>query len=121
MTKAIITMQAPKLTAIPADTTIYTLSGLVPADSKIVTIKIPGYVKFGDHILNFFVRKIIKNNPTPEYFNMLHFVYFSHMVAYELSVHPYDEISFATTDLQQKILMQFGNETRYAGKTTVQA
>ncbi|MCP8859823.1 hypothetical protein LBW12_07555 [Latilactobacillus curvatus] len=84
-------------------------------------ISIPGYVRFGDHIVNFFVKKIVKQGDVSAYSSMLQFVYFSHMVAYNVANMPVERLVFATQDLAAKVLMQFDNQARYNNQMTVLA
>ncbi|MCT1215628.1 hypothetical protein EFM09_03510 [Latilactobacillus curvatus] len=64
--------------------------------SNVQLISIPGYVRFGDHIVNFFVKKIVKQGDVSAYSNMLQFVYFSHMMAYNVANTPVERLVFAT-------------------------
>ncbi|WP_088809765.1 MULTISPECIES: hypothetical protein [Listeria] len=82
-------------------------------------IRIPWYVKTGDALVNFFVRKVLKIKDVPEYENMLQFVYFSHMSAFYLSNAEFDEIVFENHDLLVKTLPQCENEARYREISTV--
>lgn len=89
--------------------------------SNVQLISIPGYVRFGDHIVNFFVKKIVKQGDVSAYSNMLQFVYFSYMVAYNVANTPVERLVFATQDLATKVLMQFDNQARYNNQITVLA
>ncbi|MCT3526889.1 hypothetical protein [Latilactobacillus curvatus] len=89
--------------------------------SNVQLISIPGYVRFGDYIVNFFVKKIVKQGDVSAYSNMLQFVYFSHMMAYNVANTPVERLVFATQDLATKVLMQFDNQARYNNQMTVLA
>lgn len=89
--------------------------------SNVQLISIPGYVRFGDHIVNFFVKKIVKQGDVSAYSNMLQFVYFSHMMAYNVANTPVERLVFATQDLATKVLMQFDNQACYNNQITVLA
>ncbi|MCS8581486.1 hypothetical protein [Latilactobacillus curvatus] len=121
---ALITMQPTDQTT--GTTVIYAPDNVAnrvwaAKQSNVQLISIPGYVRFGDHIVNFFVKKIVKQGDVSAYSNMLQFVYFSHMMAYNVANTPVERLVFATQDLATKVLMQFDNQARYNNQITVLA
>jgi len=115
---AIVVMDITNVPKIDGPKTIFTLEGQQPTQNETTkTIEIPSYVKFGDDVVNLFKHLNTKLPEKPEFQNMLQFVYFSHMTAFYLSQQNYDEIIFEDGDLRDKILLQFDNRKRYAGKT----
>ncbi|MDC4186966.1 hypothetical protein MK904_12875 [Loigolactobacillus coryniformis] len=108
---------------LPAETAVY-LRGtrdhtVQVAGHEVHYIKVPGYVKFGDHLINFFVRKLLKITDVPEYLNMLRFVYFSHMAAFYLLQNDYEHLLFASDELKQKVLLQTKQAAAYTARATV--
>ncbi|WP_157997874.1 hypothetical protein [Latilactobacillus curvatus] len=63
----------------------------------------------------------MKQGDVSAYSNMLQFVYFSHMMAYNVANTPVERLVFATQDLATKVLMQFDNQARYNNQMTVLA
>jgi len=117
---AIVAMDFDNIPQNCGSKTIFTLEGQTietTSDTKI--IEIPSYVKFGDDVVNLFKHLNTFLPKKPEFQNMLQFVYFSHMVSFYLSLQSYDEVIFEDSDLRDKILLQFDNEKRYAGKTSL--
>lgn len=116
--QAAFIFDSPMIAKLPAETVVY-LPGtrdhtVQVAGHEVHYIKVPGYVKFGDHLVNFFVRKLLKITNVPEYLNMLSFVYFSHMAAFYLLQNDYEHVLFASDELKQKVLLQ----TKQAAYTT---
>lgn len=80
-------------------------------------IKTPEYITFGDKAMSVFVHKIMKIKT--EHSNMLQFVYFAHMAAFYISNTDYDEVTFENQVLCEKVLLQFGNDEKYADKVEI--
>ncbi len=123
---AIITIDATKVKAVDGKTVVFTVWNEAAEewskrhqDLDVNLIRIPWYVKTGDTLVNFFVRKILKIKDVPEYENMLQFVYFSHMSAFYLSNAEFDGIIFESQDLLVKTLPQCENEAHYRELSTV--
>ncbi|KRL66615.1 hypothetical protein [Companilactobacillus versmoldensis] len=124
--KAIIAMDLADVPIVSQDVTVYTL--LTKENKKwadqhkgvgIQFVKTPIYVRAADKGINMFVKGILKIADVPEYNDMLHFVYFSHMVAYYLSQRDYRQIAFEDQILCEKVLLQFGNDGKYIDKVEI--
>ncbi|WP_048704655.1 hypothetical protein [Companilactobacillus ginsenosidimutans] len=124
--KAIISMDLSDVPIVPDDVTVFTV--LNKANKKwadkhkgvgIHFTKIPAYVKTGDKVVNTFVQKVLHIKDVVEYENMLHFVYFSHLVSHYISNKNFDKILFQNQDLCEKVLLQFNNNEKYIDKVEI--
>lgn len=78
--------------------------------AKIQPIEIPNYIKYGDFVLNKFIKKFLKKSQKRD---LLTFNYFANQVAYYLKNHSYDEVIFQNQQLKNKILPNFKNKNEY--------
>jgi len=117
---AIITMNPTAIPNVNGQKTIFTPeSKHVQETPDTQVVKIPSYINFGDDVVNIFMHLNTKLPEKPEFQNMLQFVYFSHMVAFYISLQNYDEIIFEDSDLRDKVLLQFKNKERYADRISL--
>lgn len=94
---------------------------LTPGEQKIwytaktQSIEIPGYINFGDIIINKFIKKFMKKSRKRD---LLKFSYFTNRVAEYLKTSSYDEIIFENSQLEKKILPNFKNGNEYIAKNS---
>lgn len=81
--------------------------------AKTQAVEIPNHIKFGDNLLNSFIKKFFKKSQKR---NLLTFNYFAKKVADYLKNHPYDEVIFENDALKNKILPNFKNKNEYVVK-----
>lgn len=78
--------------------------------TKTQSIEIPSYIKFGDTIINSFMKKFMRKSDKR---NVLEFNYFANRVAAYLKKNGYDEIIFENDKLKNKILPNFKNKNEF--------
>lgn len=89
---------------------------LTPGNQKIwytaqtKAIKIPGYVKMNDAILNAFIKKFMKKSTKHD---ILKFNYFTRRAAAYIKKVSYDEIIFENDKLKHAIMPNFKNKNEY--------
>lgn len=78
--------------------------------AKTVPITIPGYIKFGDNIINSFLKKFVKKSSKHD---ILMFNYFTNRVSRYIKKNSYDDIIFENDKLKSAILPNFENKNEY--------
>lgn len=122
--KALVAMDLSDVPIVGDDTTVFTVLNDVnkkwASENQgigVQFIKLPGYIKAGDKVINTFVKKALKIEN--EYQDMLHFVYFSHMTSFYLSSRDFDQVLFENQILCEKVLIQFGNFDKYEDRSEI--